>query len=96
MELGEAVGTSTRAPERGEGAVAGDVVNTASWLQGAGAVGGAPAGPGTHAVTRRVFDDEAQARAGAEGQGEPVAVSRFPGCPGTEPPLLLATPTAGR
>src|SRR5437764_1452941 len=52
VETGEAVVALGAAPELGEGLVAGDVVNTASRLQGAAPVGGVLAGPGTYAATQ--------------------------------------------
>ena len=48
VESGEAVAALDAAPELGEGLVTGDVVNTASRLQGAAPVNGVLAGPGTY------------------------------------------------
>src|SRR5438046_1704333 len=59
VESGEAVVALDARPERGEGLVAGDVVNTASRLQGAAPVGGVLVGPETYAATQQVFDYEA-------------------------------------
>src|SRR5262249_56950355 len=56
VETGEAVMTLGARPELGEGLVAGDVVNTASRLQGAAPVRGVLAGPGTYAATQQVFE----------------------------------------
>src|SRR2546427_674112 len=50
VESGEAVVALGARPEHGEGLVAGDVVNTASRLQGAAPVGGVLVGPGTYAA----------------------------------------------
>jgi class 3 adenylate cyclase len=49
VETGEAVVVLAARPELGEGMVAGDVVNTASRLQGAAPVGAVLAGPATYA-----------------------------------------------
>jgi class 3 adenylate cyclase/tetratricopeptide (TPR) repeat protein len=99
VESGEAVVTLDARPERGEGLVAGDVVNTASRLQGAAPVGGVLAGPGTYAATRQVFDYQALAPVVLKGKAEPVPVfqalaprARF----GTELTRSLATPMVGR
>src|SRR2546429_594026 len=59
VESGEAVVALDARPERGEGLVAGDVVNTASRLQGAAPVGGVLVGPEAYAATRQVFDYQA-------------------------------------
>src|SRR5499427_5258469 len=61
VESGEAVVALGARPEHGEGLVAGDVVNTASRLQGAAPVGGVLAGPVTYVATRQVFDYQALA-----------------------------------
>ena len=99
VESGEAVVALDARPERGEGLVAGDVVNTASRLQGAAPVGGVLAGPGTYAATRQVFDYKALEPVVLRGKAEPVAVfqalaprARF----GTELTRSLATPMVGR
>ena len=99
VESGEAVVALDARPERGEGLVAGDVVNTASRLQGEAPVGGVLAGPGTYAATRQVFDYQALAPVVLKGKAEPVAVfqalaprARF----GTELTRSLATPMVGR
>jgi class 3 adenylate cyclase/tetratricopeptide (TPR) repeat protein len=99
VESGEAVVALDARPERGEGLVAGDVVNTASRLQGAAPVGGVLAGPGTYAATRQVFDYKVLEPVVLRGKAEPVAVfqalaprARF----GTELTRSLATPMVGR
>jgi len=74
VESGEAVVALDARPERGEGLVAGDVVNTASRLQGAAPVGGVLVGPKTYAATRQVFDYQALAPVALKGKAEPVAV----------------------
>ena len=99
VESGEAVVALGASPERGEGLVAGDVVNTASRLQGAAPVGGVLVGPGTYSATREVFEYQAMAPVVLKGKAEPVAVfqalaprARF----GTELTRSLSTPMVGR
>jgi class 3 adenylate cyclase len=99
VESGEAVVTLDARPERGEGLIAGDVVNTASRLQGAAPVGGVLVGPGTYAATRQVFDYQALAPVVLKGKAEPVAAfqalaprARF----GADLTRALGTPMVGR
>jgi hypothetical protein len=99
VESGEAVVTLDARPERGEGLLAGDVVNTASRLQGAAPVGGVLVGPGTYAATHQVFDYQTLAPVVLRGKAEPVAVfqalaprARF----GIELTRSLGTPMVGR
>jgi len=56
IETGEAVVALGARPEQGEGIVTGDVVNTASRLQGAAPVNGVAVGQGTYAATRETFE----------------------------------------
>ena len=99
IESGEVVVALGARPERGEGLVAGDVVNTASRLQGAAPVGGVLVGPGTYSATRQVFDYQAIEPVVLKGKAEPVAAfqalaprARF----GTELTRSLTTPMVGR
>jgi len=99
VESGEALVALGARPEHGEGLVAGDVVNTASRLQGAAPVGGVLVGPGTYAATRQVFDYRPLAPAVLKGKAEPVAVfqalaprARF----GADVTRSLGTPMVGR
>lgn len=99
VESGEVVVALGARPERGEGLVAGDVVNTASRLQGAAPVGGVLVGPGTYAATRQVFDYQPLPPVVLKGKARPVAVfqalaplARF----GTDLTRSLATPMVGR
>jgi len=99
VESGEAVVALAARPERGEGMVAGDVVNTASRLQGAAPVGGVLAGPATYGATRDVFDYQALDPVTLKGKAEPVPVyqalaprARL----GTDVTRSLATPMVGR
>ena len=69
INTGEAVVALGARPETGEAFVAGDVVNTASRLQGAAPVDGLAVSDQTYRVTTRVFEWE-RARAGhRQGQG---------------------------
>jgi predicted ATPase/class 3 adenylate cyclase len=99
VESGEAVVALGARPERGEGLVAGDVVNTASRLQGVAPVGGVVVGPGTYAATRQVFDYQVMGPVLLKGKAEPVTLfqalaprARF----GTDVTRSLATPMVGR
>jgi predicted ATPase/class 3 adenylate cyclase len=99
VESGEVVVALGARPELGEGLVTGDVVNTASRLQGAAPVGGVLVGPGTYSATRQVFDYQALEPVVLKGKAEPVAVfqalaplARF----GTELTRSFATPMVGR
>jgi class 3 adenylate cyclase len=98
IETGEAVALGAR-PEQGEGIVTGDVVNTASRLQGAAPVNGVAVGEGTYAATRDVFDYEAMDPVMLKGKVEPVALwqaraarARF----GTDLTRKLTTPPGRR
>jgi class 3 adenylate cyclase/tetratricopeptide (TPR) repeat protein len=76
VETGEAVVALGARPELGEGLVAGDVVNTASRLQGVAPVGGVLAGPGTYAATGDVFDYQPLDPVVLKGKAEPVPAFR--------------------
>jgi len=99
VESGETVVALGARPDRGEGIVAGDVVNTASRLQGAAPVGGVLAGPATYGATRDVFDYQALDPVTLKGKAEPVPVyqalaprARL----GTDVTRSLTTPMVGR
>ncbi len=86
-------------PEQGEGFVMGDVVNTASRIQGAAPVCGIAVGEGTYQATARVFEWEPLEPVVLKGKVEPVALwqplrarARF----GTDVIRGLATPLVGR
>ncbi|MGN6177183.1 MAG: ATP-binding protein, partial [Streptosporangiaceae bacterium] len=99
VETGEAVVALGAAPELGEGLVTGDVVNTASRLQGAAPVGGVLAGPGTYAATRDVFEYQELDPVALKGKAEPVAAFRAVAPRarlGTDVTRSLATPMVGR
>jgi class 3 adenylate cyclase/tetratricopeptide (TPR) repeat protein len=99
INTGEAVVALDAHPERGEGFVTGDVVNTASRLQGAAPVGGVAASEQTYRQTERVFDYARLEPVVVKGKAEPVAIwrplrarARF----GTDLTRSHATPLVGR
>ena len=69
INTGEAVVALGARPEQGEGIVTGDVVNTASRLQGAAPVDGIAVSEQTYRQTERVFDYEELEPVAGEGQG---------------------------
>ena len=86
-------------PEKGEGIVTGDVVNTASRLQGAAPVNGIAVSEQTYRQTERVFDYEELAPAQVKGKSDPLVVfrplaarARF----GTDVTRTHTTPLVGR
>jgi class 3 adenylate cyclase/tetratricopeptide (TPR) repeat protein len=99
INTGEALVALDARPEQGEGFVTGDVVNTASRIQGAAPVGGVAVGEGTYEATERVFEWEPLAPAELKGKAEPVrlwqpvrARARF----GSDVIRELSTPLVGR
>ena len=76
IDTGEAVVALGARPEEGEGIVTGDVVNTASRLQGAAPVDGIAVSEQTHRQTERVFDYEELEPAQVKGKTEPLALYR--------------------
>ena len=99
IETGEAVVALGARPERGEGIVTGDVVNTASRLQGAAPVNGVAVGEGTYAATKEVFNYQALDPVILKGKSSPVSIyeaqsarARF----GTDVTRKLNTPLVGR
>jgi class 3 adenylate cyclase/tetratricopeptide (TPR) repeat protein len=98
IETGETV-VSLGGPDVGEGIVTGQVVNTASRLQGIAPEGSAIVGPGTHAATHAVFDYEPLGPLSLKGKAEAIqcfrviaARSRF----GTDLSRGRSTPFVGR
>ncbi len=73
---GEAVVALGARPEQGEGIVTGDVVNTASRLQGQAPVNGIACSEPTYRQTERVFDYEELAHVTVKGKAEPLAIYR--------------------
>ena len=99
INTGEAVVALGARPEQGEGIVTGDVVNTASRIQGAAPVGGVAIGDQTYRATSRVFEYEPLAPVVVKGKSEPVTLwraraarSRF----GTDITRRYTTPLVGR
>jgi class 3 adenylate cyclase/predicted ATPase len=99
INTGEAVVALGARPEEGEGIVTGDVVNTASRLQGAAPVNGIAVSEQTYRQTERVFSYEALAPVQVKGKAEPLSIwrplearSRF----GTDVTRAHATPLVGR
>src|SRR4051794_7865187 len=76
INTGEAVVSLGARPEQGEGIVTGDVVNTASRLQGAAPVNGIAVSGETHRQTERVFDYEPLESVTVKGKRGPLAVWR--------------------
>src|SRR5919202_2211342 len=80
INTGEAVVALGARPEEGEGIVTGDVVNTASRLQGAAPVNGIAVSEQTYRATERVFEYEALEPVSVKGKAVPLALFR-PLCP---------------
>jgi class 3 adenylate cyclase/tetratricopeptide (TPR) repeat protein len=76
INTGEAVVALGARPEEGEGIVTGDVVNTASRLQGAAPVNGVAVSEQTFRVTERVFDYEPLEPVVVKGKSAPLALYR--------------------
>ncbi len=76
INTGEAVVALATRPELGEGFVTGDVVNTASRLQGAAPVGAVVVSEQTYRQTERVFDYEALEPVEVKGKTEALAIFR--------------------
>ena len=99
INSGEAVVALGARPEEGEGIVTGDVVNTASRLQGASPVNGIACSEQTYLATERVFDWEELEPVTVKGKAEPLALFR-PLSPkarfGSDVTRTHATPLVGR
>jgi class 3 adenylate cyclase len=76
IDTGEAVVALGARPEEGEGIVTGDVVNTASRLQGAAPVDGVAVSEQTYRQTERVFDYEELEPVHVKGKTQALAVYR--------------------
>jgi len=99
INSGEALVALGAHPERGEGIVTGDVVNTAARIEGAAPVGAVAVGEQTYRATSRVFDYEPLPPVSVKGKSEPVSLwranaarSRF----GTDVTRRYTTPLVGR
>ncbi|MFN2470423.1 MAG: AAA family ATPase [Gaiellaceae bacterium] len=74
VNTGEALVSVDARPEAGEGLVAGDVVNTASRLQGAAPVNGVLVGESTYRSTERAIEYREHDPVQAKGKAQPVPV----------------------
>jgi class 3 adenylate cyclase/tetratricopeptide (TPR) repeat protein len=74
VNTGETIVSLDARPEAGEALVAGDVVNTASRMQGAAPPNGILVGEQTHRATQHVIDYRAADDVAAKGKREPVLV----------------------
>jgi class 3 adenylate cyclase/tetratricopeptide (TPR) repeat protein len=99
VNTGEAVVALGAKPEEGEGIVTGDVVNTASRLQGVAPINGIACSEQTYRSTERVFDYEELEPAVVRGKSEALAlfrplrpVARF----GSDLTRTYSTPLVGR
>ncbi|MFL5967668.1 MAG: AAA family ATPase [Gaiellaceae bacterium] len=72
VNTGEAIVAVGASADRGEGIVAGDVVNTASRLQGAAPTNGILAGEGTFRATRTLFEYREVEPFAVKGKSEPL------------------------
>jgi class 3 adenylate cyclase len=99
ISTGEAVVALGARPEQGEGIVTGDVVNTASRLQGAAPVNAIAVSEQTYRQTERIFDYERLEPVEVKGKAAPLAIwrplkarARF----GSDVTRTHATPLVGR
>jgi class 3 adenylate cyclase len=99
VNTGEALVTLDASPAKGEGMVAGDVVNTAARIQSAAPVNGVLVGETTYRATAHVIEYRRADPIAARGKAEPVAVweagaprSRF----GSDVELAPLAPLVGR
>ena len=76
INTGEGVVALGARPELGEGIVAGDVVNTASRLQGVAPVDGVAVSEQTYRQTERVFEYEPLEPVAVKGKSEPLPIFR--------------------
>ena len=76
INTGEVVVALGARPESGEGFVAGDVVNTASRVQGAAPVNAVAVSDQTYRITSRVFEWEPLEPVTVKGKAEPIVIWR--------------------
>jgi class 3 adenylate cyclase/tetratricopeptide (TPR) repeat protein len=76
INTGEAVVALRARPDHGEGMVTGDVVNTASRLEGAAPVGAVVVGETTYRTTETAFDYEPLQPLTVKGKNQPIPVWR--------------------
>jgi class 3 adenylate cyclase/tetratricopeptide (TPR) repeat protein len=74
INTGEAVVAVGANPERGEGLVAGDVVNTAARIQSAAPVNGVAVAEQTYRTTSHIFEYEPLELVSVKGKAEPLAL----------------------
>jgi class 3 adenylate cyclase/tetratricopeptide (TPR) repeat protein len=74
INTGEAVVALGASPERGEGIVTGDVVNTAARIESAAPVNGVAASEQTYRSTSRVFEYEPLQSVSVKGKAEPLSL----------------------
>jgi class 3 adenylate cyclase/tetratricopeptide (TPR) repeat protein len=99
INTGEAVVALDARPELGEGLVTGDVVNTASRLQGAAPVNAVAVSEQTYRATERVFDWERLEPVMVKGKTDPLALwrpLRAQARLGSDVTRTLTTPLVGR
>ncbi len=72
VNTGEVLASLSARPERGEGIVTGDVVNTAARLQGVAPVGGVAVGELTHRSTRAAVEYAPMDHVSVKGKEEPL------------------------
>ena len=99
INTGEAVVALDARPELGEGLVTGDVVNTASRLQGAAPVNTLAVSEQTYRATERVFEWERLEAVTVKGKAEPLVIwrpVRAQARLGSDVTRTLTTPLVGR
>ncbi|HJT37307.1 MAG TPA: adenylate/guanylate cyclase domain-containing protein [Actinomycetota bacterium] len=99
VNTGEVVVALGARPELGEGMVTGDVVNTASRLQGVAPVGGVAVGETTYRLTKDLFDYEELEAVSVKGKSDPVRLwwAKSPRAKfGVETDTRPSTPFVGR
>jgi class 3 adenylate cyclase len=99
INTGEAVVAVGARPERGEGIVTGDVVNTAARIQSAAPVNGVAVGEQTYRATSRVFEYEPLQPVSVKGKAEPLSLWRAKAARarfGTDISRPYKTPLVGR
>jgi class 3 adenylate cyclase/tetratricopeptide (TPR) repeat protein len=99
INTGEAVVVLLARPDQGEGMVTGDVVNTASRLEGAAPVGAVVVGETTYRITENVFDYQPLEPLVVKGKNQPIPVWRALAARarlGTDIPKVHTTPLVGR
>jgi predicted ATPase/class 3 adenylate cyclase len=99
IDTGEAVVALGARPEEGEGIVTGDVVNTASRLQGAAPVDAVAVSEQTYRATERIFQWEPLQPVVVKGKAEPLVLYRLLAARarfGSDVTRTHATPLVGR